>query len=50
LDIADPLAPGLLRAGGERIACEPVPPFLMERVRCGGLLNELKQRLARGTP
>ena len=37
-------------AGGERITCEPVPPFLMERVRCGGLLNELKQRLARGTP
>lgn len=50
LDIGDPLAPGLLRAGGERLACEPVPPFLMERVRCGGLLNELKQRLARGTP
>jgi len=50
LDTADPLVPVLLRAGGERLACEPVPPFLMERVRCGGLLNELKQRLARGTP
>ena len=50
LDHADPLAAGLLRAGGERLACDPVPPFLMERVRCGGLLNELKQRLARGTP
>jgi len=50
LDTADPLAPALLRAGGERLVCEPVPPFLMERVRCGGLLNELKQRLAQGTP
>lgn len=50
LDTADPLVPALLRNGGERLACEPVPPFLMERVRCGGLLNELKQRLARGTP
>ena len=50
LDHADPLAAGLLRAGGERLACDPVPPFLVERVRCGGLLNELKQRLARGTP
>ena len=50
LDHADPLAPALLRASGERLTCEPVPPFLVERVRCGGLLNELKQRLARGTP
>ncbi|MBK6745643.1 3-isopropylmalate dehydratase [Ottowia sp.] len=50
LDHADPLAAGLLRAGGERLTCDPVPPFLVERVRCGGLLNELKQRLARGTP
>ena len=50
LDTTDPLAPALLRAGGERLACEAVPPFLMERVRCGGLLNELKQRLAQGTP
>jgi len=50
LDTADPLALAVISATGERLACETVPTFLMERVRCGGLLNELKQRLAQGTP
>ncbi len=31
------------------LACEPVPDFLLQRVRKGGLLNELKHRLARKT-
>jgi 3-isopropylmalate/(R)-2-methylmalate dehydratase small subunit len=29
------------------LPCEPVPDFLLQRVRMGGLLNELKHRLAR---
>ena len=29
-----------------RLACEPVPDFLMAMVRAGGLFNQLKQRLA----
>lgn len=32
---------------GERLACEPVPDFLLEMARAGGLLPQLKQRLAR---
>lgn len=42
LDLQDPTAPTATRADGERIACEPVPDFLMRRVQAGGLLNELK--------
>jgi 3-isopropylmalate/(R)-2-methylmalate dehydratase small subunit len=50
LETDDPLALAVISAAGTRLACEPVPSFLMQRVRCGGLLNELKQRLAQGTP
>ena len=46
LGIQDAGQPWLQRADGTRLPCEPVPDFLMQRVRCGGLLNELKQRLA----
>lgn len=42
LDLQDPTAPAVIRADGERMACEPVPDFLMRRVQAGGLLNELK--------
>lgn len=42
LDLQDPAVPTLIREDGERIACEPVPDFLMRRVQAGGLLNELK--------
>ncbi|MES2977932.1 MAG: 3-isopropylmalate dehydratase [Pseudomonadota bacterium] len=42
LDLDDPAAPAVLRADGQRLACEPVPDFLMRRVQAGGLLNELK--------
>ena len=45
LGIQDAGQPWLQRADGTRLPCEPVPDFLMQRVRCGGLLNELKQRL-----
>jgi 3-isopropylmalate/(R)-2-methylmalate dehydratase small subunit len=32
---------------GETLACEPIPPHLMEMVRDGGLLPHLEKRLAR---
>jgi 3-isopropylmalate/(R)-2-methylmalate dehydratase small subunit len=44
LDVADPDALAVIAADGRRLPCDPVPAFLMERVRAGGLLNELKQR------
>jgi 3-isopropylmalate/(R)-2-methylmalate dehydratase small subunit len=44
LELGDPQAPALLCADGTRLRCQGVPDFLMQRVRCGGLLNELKQR------
>ena len=31
---------------GETLACEPIPPHLMEMVRDGGLLAHLEKRLA----
>jgi len=33
-------------AGGETLRCTPIPPFLLEILRAGGLLNQLEQRLA----
>lgn len=47
VDIHDASAPAVLRADGTRLPCAPLPPFLLDRVRAGGLLNELKQRFAR---
>ena len=44
LDATDPDHLAITAADGRRLPCEPVPAFLMERVRAGGLLNELKQR------
>jgi 3-isopropylmalate/(R)-2-methylmalate dehydratase small subunit len=35
-------------AAGVRIACEPIPAFLLDMVAAGGLMNQLKQR-ATGT-
>jgi 3-isopropylmalate/(R)-2-methylmalate dehydratase small subunit len=35
----------VLRANGQRLACDPIPDFLLEMVRAGGLLPQLKQRL-----
>jgi len=42
------LAAGAVRlaAGGEMLRCTPMPPFLLDIVRAGGLLNQLEQRLA----
>jgi 3-isopropylmalate/(R)-2-methylmalate dehydratase small subunit len=37
-------APVVLRANGQRLACAPIPGFLMDMVDAGGLLPLLKQR------
>lgn len=35
-----------LLASGETLRCTPMPPFLLDIVRSGGLLNQLERRLA----
>jgi 3-isopropylmalate/(R)-2-methylmalate dehydratase small subunit len=39
----------ILRHDGTALACEPIPDFLQDMVRAGGLLNLLKRRLADGS-
>jgi 3-isopropylmalate/(R)-2-methylmalate dehydratase small subunit len=36
--------PVVIRASGQRLACTPIPEFLMDMVDAGGLLPLLKQR------
>ncbi|MEJ8853476.1 3-isopropylmalate dehydratase [Variovorax robiniae] len=36
--------PAVIAPDGTRLACEPVPAFLMDMVRAGGLMNQLRQR------
>ena len=36
----------VVRAGGEALACEPITGFLLEMVEAGGLLPQLKARVA----
>jgi len=36
--------PAVRDADGRTLACEPVPDFLMDMVRAGGLLKQLRQR------
>ena len=40
----DLTTPAVIAPDGARLACEPVPGFLMEMVRAGGLMNQLRQR------
>ncbi|WP_260854217.1 3-isopropylmalate dehydratase [Paraburkholderia sp. BCC1886] len=40
----DPLQGRIVRAGGEVLACDPLPAFLLEMAAAGGLFNQLKQR------
>ncbi|WP_053843801.1 3-isopropylmalate dehydratase [Paracidovorax avenae] len=40
----DTAVPAIIVPGRGRLACEPVPGFLMDMVRAGGLLNQLRQR------
>ena len=39
----------VVRASGQRLACEPVPDFLLAMVRAGGLFKLLQQRFASTT-
>lgn len=41
LDLA---TPAVFAADGTRLACEPIPGFLMDMVRAGGLMKQLRQR------
>lgn len=43
----DTTAPEVIAPGGKRLACEPVPGFLMDMARAGGLLKQLRQRVGR---
>ena len=46
----DTATPAVLAPGGERLACEPVPDFLMDMVAAGGLLNQLRRSLGKEIP
>jgi 3-isopropylmalate/(R)-2-methylmalate dehydratase small subunit len=35
----------VIRSNGERLACDAIPDFLLEMVRAGGLLPQLKKNL-----
>nr|WP_167383563.1 3-isopropylmalate dehydratase [Bordetella genomosp. 12] len=39
----------VLKADGTALPCEPVPDFLLDMVQAGGLLMQLKRRLADGS-
>ena len=43
-------APAVITFNGRRLACDPVPDFLLAMVRAGGLLPLLRRRLAAGIP
>lgn len=45
LDLA---AAAVTLANGQRAACEPIPEFLLEMLRAGGLVPHLKKRMAAG--
>jgi 3-isopropylmalate/(R)-2-methylmalate dehydratase small subunit len=40
-------APAVITAAGAPLACEPIPPFLMDMVRAGGLMNQLRARFGK---
>lgn len=46
----DTRAGRIVRADGEVLAAEPVPPFLLAMVEAGGLLAQLQQRYQPRTP
>jgi 3-isopropylmalate/(R)-2-methylmalate dehydratase small subunit len=43
----DARAARITRADGEVLACDPIPPFLLDMVQAGGLVSQLKRRLER---
>ena len=40
-------SPAVVTAVGARLGCEPIPAFLMDMVRSGGLLNQLRTRFGK---
>jgi 3-isopropylmalate/(R)-2-methylmalate dehydratase small subunit len=40
----DNTAPAVIAPDATRLPCEPIPAFLMDMVRAGGLMNQLRQR------
>ncbi len=42
-------ASAVISPSGTTLACEPIPPFLMDMVRSGGLLNQLRKRFGKET-
>jgi 3-isopropylmalate/(R)-2-methylmalate dehydratase small subunit len=46
----DARASRIVRSGGEVLACEPIPGFLLDMVEAGGLLAQLQQRFQPRTP
>lgn len=46
IDTSDSRQPLVKDTQGAQHRCEPIPDFLMQRVRLGGLLPELKKRLS----
>lgn len=40
-------APAVITEAGVRLDCEPIPLFLMDMVRSGGLLNQLRTRFGK---
>jgi 3-isopropylmalate/(R)-2-methylmalate dehydratase small subunit len=40
----DLTAPAVIDPDGTRLACEAIPGFLVDMVRAGGLMNQLRQR------
>ena len=39
------LSSGLIRAGGKEVLAKPIPPFMLELIREGGLINHLRRVL-----
>jgi 3-isopropylmalate/(R)-2-methylmalate dehydratase small subunit len=46
----DARAGRIVRAGGQVLACDPIPGFLLDMIEAGGLLPQLKRRLAPESP
>ena len=43
------LSSGIIKAGGKEIKAKPIPPFMLELVREGGLINHLRKVLGERT-
>ena len=46
----DARAGRIVRPGGQTLAAEPIPGFLLDMVEAGGLLAQLQQRFSQRTP